>query len=341
MKTISILIVCLTMSFAFSQDYIKYNKLITKAENEILDSSYNEALAIYDQVLKKYDFVFAKDCYTALQIVSFSNDSVQAQFFLRKGIKQGLELDLLENAPFISRFSTLSWWKPFILSEYDSLHNIYLSKINLKLRDQLIKLATLDQLYTKKLNRYRFRIIHQIIAYRKWKKEIGNIVEIELLPLIEKHGFPGEKLVGINTNIRFNDTTTNDFLISQIKKGIGGPESVNAYLILIHYISGRKNKLDFHLLENVRCGNLPAIQYASLQDFCMKYDSEIKSGYYNQWHRNPDTDAIINDNLNRLSIGLEDFETLRRKEKRNWTIQKEIQQNKENHIKLWTIWGRY
>ena len=86
---------------------------------------------------------------------------------------------------------------------------------------------------------------------------------------------------------------------------------------------------------------MPAIQYASLQDFCMKYASEIKSGYYNQWHRNPDATAILDDNFNRSSIGLEDFETLRRKEKRNWTIQKEIQQNKVNHIKLWTIWGRY
>jgi hypothetical protein len=73
----------------------------------------------------------------------------------------------------------------------------------------------------------------------------------------------------------------------------------------------------------------------------MKYGSEIKSGYYNQWHRNPDTAAINNDNLNRLSIGLEDFATLKRKEKRNWKIQQELEQNNVNHIKLWTIWGRY
>ena len=225
--------------------------------------------------------------------------------------------------------------------EYDSLHTIYLSKINIRLRDQLIKLATLDQLYTKKLNKYHFRIIPQIIAYRNWKKEIGKLVEIELLPMIEKYGFPGEKLVGINTNIWFEDTISKDYLISQTKKGLSGPESVNAHLILIHYISGRQNKLDFKLLENLKNGNINVIQFASIQDFSMKCNSEVQIGYFNQWHRNPDTTALNQVNLNRISIGLEDFETLRRKEKRNWAIKKEINNNNFNHIKIWTVWGGY
>jgi hypothetical protein len=273
--------------------------------------------------------------------VSLSKDSTETIFFLRKGIKQGLELDLLDNAPLISNISQNSWWNSFLNKEYDSLHAIYLSKINIRLRDQLIKLATLDQLYTKKLNKYRFRIIPQIIAYRNWKKEIGKLVEIELLPMIEKYGFPGEKLVGINSNISFEDTISNNYLISQTKKGLGGPESVNAHLILIHYISGRQNKLDFKLLENLKNGNINAIQFASIQDFSMKYNSEVQMDYFNQWHRNPDVTAINQVNLNRTSIGLEDFETLRRKEKRNWAIQKEINNNNFNHIKIWTVWGGY
>lgn len=323
-----------------AQNYIEYNKLITKAENHILDSNYNEALANYKEAFEQFDFVFAKHCYTALQIVSLSKESSETIFFLRKGIKQGLELDLLNNAPFISNISQNSWWNNFVKNEYDSLHTIYLSKINIRLRDQLIKLATLDQLYTKELNKYRFRIIPQIIAYRNWKKEIGKLVEIELLPMIEKYGFPGEKLVGINTNI-WEDTISKDFLISQTKKGLGGPESVHAHLILIHYISGRQNKLDFKLLENLKNGNIYAIQFASIQDFSIKYNSEVKMGYFNQWHRNPDTTAINQVNLNRISIGLEDFETLRRKEKRNWAIKKEINNNNFNHIKIWTVWGGY
>ena len=323
-----------------AQNYIEYNKLITKAENHILDSNYNDALANYKEAFEQFDFVFAKHCYTALQIVSLSKDSSETIFFLRKGIKQGLELDLLNNAPFISNISQNSWWNNFVKKEYDSLHTIYLSKINIRLRDQLIKLATLDQLYTKKLNKYRFRIIPQIIAYHNWKKEIGKLVEIELLPMIEKYGFPGEKLVGINTNI-WEDTISKDFLISQTKKGLGGPESVHAHLILIHYISGRQNKLDFKLLENLKNGNIYAIQFASIQDFSIKYNSEVKMGYFNQWHRNPDTTAINQVNLNRISIGLEDFETLRRKEKRNWAIKKEINNNNFNHIKIWTVWGGY
>ena len=335
----SILFFCISQ-ISYSQNYIEYNKLITKAENYILDSNYNEALANYKEAFEQFDFVFAKHCYTALQIVSLSKDSSETIFFLRKSIKQGLELDLLNNAPFISNISQNSWWNNFVKKEYDSLHTIYLSKINIRLRDQLIKLATIDQLYTKKLNKYRFRIIPQIIAYHNWKKEIGKLVEIELLPMIEKYGFPGEKLVGINTNI-WEDTISKDFLISQTKKGLGGPESVHAHLILIHYISGRQNKLDFKLLENLKNGNIYAIQFASIQDFSIKYNSEVKMGYFNQWHRNPDITAINQVNLNRISIGLEDFETLRKKEKRNWAIKKEINNNNFNHIKIWTVWGGY
>lgn len=341
MKVIMLLLMMFSFNIVFSQNYIDYNRLITKAENHILDSNYNEALANYKEAFEQFDFVFAKHCYTALQIVSLSKDSTETIFFLRKGIKQGLELDLLNNAPFISNISKNSWWNSFVNKEYDSLHAIYLSKINIRLRDQLIKLATLDQLYTKKLNKYRFRIIPQIIAYRNWKKEIGKLVEIELLPMIEKYGFPGEKLVGINSNISFEDTISNNYLISQTKKGLGGPESVNAHLILIHYISGRQNKLDFKLLENLKNGNINAIQFASIQDFSMKYNSEVQLDYFNQWHRNPDVTAINQVNLNRTSIGLEDFETLRRKEKRNWAIQKEIKNNNFNHIKIWSVWGSY
>ena len=336
----SILFFCISQGVR-SQDYIEYNKLITQAENSILDSNYNEALSKYNEAFKQYDFVFAKHCYTALQIASFSKDSLRTIFFLRKGIKQGLDLNLLENAPFISNISKNHWWKNFISKEYDSLHSIYLGKINYRIRDQLIKMATLDQLYTKKLNKYRFRIIPQIIAHRKWKKEIGKLIEIELLPMIEKYGFPGEKLVGINTNIWFEDTVSNDFLISQIRKGFVSPESVNAYLILIHYISSRHNKLDFKLMENLKNGNINAIQFASIQDFSMKCNSEVYIGYFNQWHRNPDTNEISQVNLNRISIGLEDFNTLRRKEIRNWKIQKEIAFNNLNHIKIWTICGGY
>lgn len=224
MKYLLFLYFFVMSGFVFSQNYIDYNRLITRAENHILDSNYYEALANYKEAFEQFDFVFAKHCYTALQIVSLSKDSTETIFFLRKGIKQGLELDLLNNAPFISNISKNSWWNSFVNKEYDSLHTIYLSKINIRLRDQLIKLATLDQLYTKKLNKYRFRIIPQIIAYRNWKKEIGKLVEIELLPMIEKYGFPGEKLVGINSNISFEDTISNNYLISQTKKGLGGPE---------------------------------------------------------------------------------------------------------------------
>jgi hypothetical protein len=73
----------------------------------------------------------------------------------------------------------------------------------------------------------------------------------------------------------------------------------------------------------------------------MKYNSEVQLDYFNQWHRNPDVTAINQVNLNRTSIGLEDFETLRRKEKRNWAIQKEINNNNFNHIKIWSVWGSY
>jgi hypothetical protein len=55
------------MSFAFSQDYIDFQKNITRAEVAILDSNYTEAATIYYDLFQNYDFMFLGNCLSACQ----------------------------------------------------------------------------------------------------------------------------------------------------------------------------------------------------------------------------------------------------------------------------------
>ena len=43
---------------SYSQNYIDFQKNITRAEIAILDSNYNEASRIYYDLFQNYDFVF-------------------------------------------------------------------------------------------------------------------------------------------------------------------------------------------------------------------------------------------------------------------------------------------
>jgi hypothetical protein len=90
-KKVQILIVLVfKLSWLTAQDYVAYQAEITKAEQLILDSSYTEAVSVFGKLFQQYDFVFAKDCYTALQVAITITDDSNAEFFLKKRHQTGI-----------------------------------------------------------------------------------------------------------------------------------------------------------------------------------------------------------------------------------------------------------
>lgn len=330
-------------SFLYGQDYISYQTRVNQAETNILDSNYNKAILIYDSLFKEYDFVFAKHCYTAIQLAVEQKKWDLAFEFIEKGVKQGITVKIIENSPVMKNIINNDSWGQFKERKYDSLRKIYLSNINLSLRDEIEKLFALDQYYTSRVNDSRF--IKYLFNDLKWKKEIGKIVDNKLIAIIKKYGFPGEKIIGIREEkIRYSEKAiiNEELMLNRLEEGKGYIGNLSAQYMLIHYFSNSHPNFNDLLLEEVKKGNIEPYQYASICDFQAKYGKKYKNeGYYNQWHRDVSVEKREEINKRRLSIGLETFEELKRKEKRNWEIREKINSGNVNHIKIWTIWGGY
>lgn len=339
MKLYLIIIFLIFSRFVFCQDYISYHKVIVKAESAIIDSNYSYAVYLYDSLFREYNFVFARHCYTATQTAIVAENLDKAFYFLKRGVRQGLTKDLIQYTPLLRDIQDDKRWGDFIENQYDSLRSLYLSSIDLNLRDEIGKLYALDQLYTRKVNESKF--IRYFISNHSWKRNIKKLVERKLVPLIQTYGFPGEKQIGLKAiSFKYESDSVITNTLDNYTKGHGFIGNLSAQYMLIHYFSTSHEAFNDLLIDEVKKGNLEPYQYASICDFQAKYGTN-KNCFYNQWHRDTAVEVRQEINDRRKILGLESYEELKAKEKRNWEIRKEIKNGNENHIKIWTLWGGY
>jgi hypothetical protein len=303
-----------------SQDYIDYQKEITKAESFILDSNYQKAVEVYGTLFKKYDFVFAEHCFTATQTAVVANNYTLAFRFLERSTKQGIKMDVIYNDSILKQLTIHPSWEKFAIN-YDSLRNIYISNVNWELRWKINELYNLDQKYRDKHELHPWNFLWRPFIRMKWKRVVKRIVETDLIPLIKENGFPGEKLIGLDEKWMHHKSKKDRY------------NSSFCYMILIHYYSFPNKNNNELLMMELKKGNIPPKYYASLNDFITRWGKERDpKQYFNEWHRNVEIENREAINKNRLSIGLETFEELKLKEKRGLKIYKE---KPKMIIRLW------
>jgi hypothetical protein len=156
----------------------------------------------------------------------------------------------------------------------------------------------------------------------KWRKVTKEIIEEELIPLIKRNGFPGEKLIGLDEKWMHYKSKNDRY------------NSTFCYLIFIHYFSVKNKNFNNLLIEELKRGNLSPKYYASMNDFIVKYGKGYSNNqHFNQWHRNLELKNREKINENRVLIGLETFEELQLKEKRGSKFCRE--QHLKMKINLW------
>lgn len=307
MKIISTLIILFSISSAFSQNYIDFQKNITHAEIAILDSNYSEASHIYYELFQKYDFVFLGNCVSACQsAIALDNDSL-AFYFAERAVKQGLKMNQLESEKTLKLLQTKPQWENF-RSKYDSLRAIYTNSVNWELRKKINELHDRDQLWRDRHELQWWNFLWKPLIKRRWYKELEKIVEIELVPLIKQYGYPGEKLIGIDEKYmhhKFREEHYDSFMVR---------------LILIHYYSTNRSLDDTFLIEEIKKGNLQAKQFGDFHDFRAAYSSEsslAKNEFYAQWWYNLKFSKTEIEEINkrRAEIGLGTHEQRMRESK--------------------------
>ena len=124
---------------AHSQDYIEYHQRINRIDQDILNNELSSAINSFDSIYTRFDFIFARHCFKALQISCEVRDSFHVNQWLEKSLTQGVPLWMIRNNEITK--SSLNYSNTTnTLSSYDSLHNVYLNSIDTSLRKQIDQL---------------------------------------------------------------------------------------------------------------------------------------------------------------------------------------------------------
>ena len=290
-----------------AENYIEYQRGITKAENLMFDSLFHESVKQYKTVFDSYSFNFPRDCMIAAQAATYIKDDTSAFYFLRKAVRYGTHIERIKIVRLLEPLQNSPHWKIFI-NDYDSLRNAYYESIDIPYRDVCNELklkesalhtkdqGVVDGKYKKNgffTNRY---IVWNPFLRKKWKnccKEVLTVID-SLIPI---YGFPSYRTIGSADSIIFNNIT------------LSGAQILTTYY---HYVGAKKSEqFLFGLKEEVIKGNLSARDYATLMEFQHREHKEYrsdKSMYYIRWEVYPFSDKIYPNedvaNINREEIGL-------------------------------------
>lgn len=322
----------------------EYYDNINLAKEAILYKQFEKADSLYALAISS-EYSIAKDKFAGLGLsAKLSNKSQFLEryklFLMDGGAFNYLEKDSLlnrylreQNLPFLDSLKSLN-------QKYCETH---LGSINLNLRDKLLGLSHKDNKWKVHYidSLVRVDATNQSIYENEYAAIVNAIVEDELFPYIEKYGYPGEKLTGIDGSICYGNNATSLF-------------NNYAKVILLHYYSNfgvtlnSKEKLNYQislLKGEVLKGNLSNNLYASIVDFINKYVEKQfipKSlGYYNEWHSSKDTTAqnIQAINERRSAIGLMDLELKAELRQRGLDICKEKKEGNHEVIRLFDWCG--
>lgn len=293
---IGVLLICFliinTTLFSQKNPNINYWKYYYNMEESLIDSNFKIALEYYDILYNEYEFIYANHAFIGLQLCAINAEEQSIQKYIEKCFQAGILEEVLKNnliikkhIPNIEKYNI----------NYDSIRAIYIGRINLKIREEIIRMDSLDNIATDKVNK---SFLHYFQWRRVSKRNAKRIFEI-----IETYGYPSEKLIGINQNLQLIDT------ISDYKIGLNiFNHAFRTTNMLVHYFSDHtkayqeKNQI---LLEEVIKGNLKPSDYGIFMDFQArwKFTNPKKEFYYNVWHLDP-YQRLNEINNRRTCIGL-------------------------------------
>ena len=175
-------------------DYLLYHTSVRKAEELIAEESFDLALQRYQQLFKTYSFVFLRDYKVATQLALHLNKRELAYNWLQLGIANGWTMNSIRSNKFLKELRTGDRWAS-IKNKYDSLHTIYLTRIDLGLRSEINKMFKRDQ--SKALGALFKLSSKGQDKYAERKFAPANEIQVKRLDqLLDGSGYPGERLIG-------------------------------------------------------------------------------------------------------------------------------------------------
>ncbi len=289
MKRPILFLFLLCVNFTFSQDYFKYYDGINQAKLSLINDNLDQAVDHYYQTFEEYDFVFARDCFNALEVASKIGIHNQTDYFLRRCLKQGIELSLLDRDSLLTQFKLTPFW-PKTLSETDSLRQIYIENVNWELRKEIIEMFSEDQEIRDLAHKNRFNIFRKGKLSKQFIATDQRLVQ-RLVEITKEYGFPGEKLIGIDHHSMHSKIQTKNLTA-------GMP-----IVILIHNNSQPNESFNSIFINEIAKGNLFNAHFATMGDFQFEYGkAENNNLCHSKMFRPKLEDEVINDNREKIKL---------------------------------------
>lgn len=257
-----------------AQDYTEYFRAIAKAETQILDSNYNDAVETYQRIFSKFNFIFPKDAYIAAQIAAYSNQDESCLQFLIDGFKNGLPLENAVHNPHLLKWSSKPIAQILTAEFIDSLAQYDNNRYDKSYRDTIIAMVKEDQRLRNKNETFLNAVIfdHKLKPrlYKKWMQQAENQSKL-ILELTKQKGFPSHKTIGTQRVIDYDEFGTSY-------------KSQYATIILFHYDFAYQI-LESELPLQLKLGNITPKQYALLRDFATRHllFGEVKDTQYQDY----------------------------------------------------------
>ncbi|MFD2248595.1 hypothetical protein [Pontibacter ruber] len=176
-------------------DYVKvYYPTINQAELSILAKDYAAASELYKQAFAAVPEPFAKDYYNAAVCAMLLQDEKQTYAYLDRLVLKGVTLPYLAKQEVFKPLQGTKSWSKFEKS-YPKKRKKFERSAELDLR------ADLDELYAQ--DKYFRQAKGGLRVYGDTLRKIeANNVE-KLLKVIKKHGYPGERMVGVGDTLEY------------------------------------------------------------------------------------------------------------------------------------------
>lgn len=195
---LSLLLLVLThpISAQLEQDYTVYHKNVNQAEALIAKEAYQEAFTIYEDLFQEYDFIFLREYQVASQLALKLKEEAKALKLIERGILGGWKLKSIRKNTHLATLWTKPEWKAF-KKTYTTLNAQYEDQLNTELKAQVKKMFAKDQ---KKALLVLFRISSKAQDRYAEKKFAPHSIQqmAELKAIMEKHIYPGDRLIGPN-----------------------------------------------------------------------------------------------------------------------------------------------
>ena len=175
---------------------MNYHSRVIDCEQLIVKGKYTLAIHKFDSLFSQFDFLFLRDIKVATELSTYEKEYELGLKFLRLGIKAGWTLEAInKNDNLISLREQPEWAKT--TPTYDSLHKIYLSRLNFQIKEQVREMFKKDQ---KKALGAFIRIGQKAkrrYSERKFAPHSENQLE-KLEQILNEYGYPGERHIGNN-----------------------------------------------------------------------------------------------------------------------------------------------